>query len=116
MEVSDFNNNRYTSPNQLQTMSHYFIAQIKINDEIEYQKYIDKAGGIFKKYNGEYLAIDNEPVILEGTWDYTRTVLIKFRSKSDFEAWYNSTEYKEIISHRLNAANCDSLLVKGIDE
>ena len=95
-------------------MSYYFIAQIKINNEIEYQKYIDKSGDIFKKYNGEYLSVDNEPVLLEGKWDYTRTVLIKFNSKNDFEDWYNSAEYQEILKHRLNAAHCDTLLIKGL--
>ncbi len=95
-------------------MSYYFIAQIKINDENEYQKYIDKSGDIFRKYNGEYLSVDNEPFILEGKWNYTRTVLIKFKSKTDFEDWYNSDEYQEILKHRLNAANCDTLLIKGL--
>ena len=95
-------------------MSYYFIAQIKINNKIEYQKYIDKAGDIFKKYNGEYLSVDNEPVILEGEWDYTRTVLIKFKSKNDFIDWYNSEEYKEILEYRLKAADCDTILIKGL--
>lgn len=97
-------------------MIYYFIAQIKINDEIEYQKYIDKAGSIFKKYNGEYLSIDNDPLILEGKWDYTRTVLIKFDSKNDFEDWYNSDEYKEILAHRLKAADCHTILAKALDK
>lgn len=48
-------------------MSYYFIAQINMNDETEYQKYIDKAGGVFEKYNGEYVAVDNEPTVLEGS-------------------------------------------------
>jgi uncharacterized protein (DUF1330 family) len=94
-------------------MCYYFVAQIKIKDELEYQKYIDKAGAIFKKYNGEYLSVDNEPVILEGEWDYTRTVLIKFKSKNDFNDWYNSDEYKAILKHRLKAAKCDTILIKG---
>lgn len=29
-------------------MDHYFVAQIRINDNHEYQKYVDKAGEIFK--------------------------------------------------------------------
>jgi len=97
-------------------MDYYFIAQIKINDEIEYQKYIDKAGSVFKKHNGEYLSIDNEPVTLEGKWDYTRTVLIKFESKKDFEDWYNSAEYKEILALRLKAADCDTILAKALEK
>lgn len=98
----------------MRNMSYYFVAQIRIKDEIEYQKYIDKAGDIFKKYNGTYLCVDNEPVILEGKWDYTRTVLIEFNSKKDFEDWYNSNECKEILVFRLKAADCDTLLVKEL--
>ncbi|NJN25979.1 MAG: DUF1330 domain-containing protein [Cyclobacteriaceae bacterium] len=97
-------------------MSYYFIAQIKINDIYEYQKYINKAGEIFKKYKGEYLSVDNGPNVLEGDWDYTRTVLIKFNDKKDFADWYNSDEYKEILAYRLKAADCDTILIKGLDK
>ncbi|NLD49766.1 MAG: DUF1330 domain-containing protein [Clostridiaceae bacterium] len=96
-------------------MSYFFIAQIKIRDDKEYQKYIDKAGEIFKKYNGEYLSVDNNPTILEGNWNYTRTVLIKFQDLNDFNEWYNSKEYREILKHRLLGADCDSILIKGLD-
>jgi len=96
-------------------MSYYFIAQIRIKDDIEYQKYIDKAGYIFKKYKGEYLSVDNNPQILEGDWDYTRTVLIRFNNKKDFNGWYNSSDYQNIIKHRLKAADCDTILIKGLD-
>ena len=96
-------------------MSYYFVAQIRIKDDIEYQKYIDKAGGIFKKYNGEYLSVDNNPQVLEGEWNYTRTVLIRFNDKNDFDEWYHSTDYQNILQHRLKAADCDTVLVKGLD-
>ncbi len=96
-------------------MNYYFIANIKIEDPEEYQKYIDKSEEVFKKYNGKYLAVDNAPILLEGEWgDYTRTVLIEFKTKSDFEDWYNSDEYQAILKHRLNAANCDTILVQGL--
>jgi uncharacterized protein (DUF1330 family) len=96
-------------------MSYYFIAQIKINDEKEYQKYIDKAGDIFKKFNGEYLSVDNSPLVLEGKWNYTRTVLIKFPTIKDFERWYHSAAYQNILKYRLKAADCDTILIKGLD-
>ena len=95
-------------------MNYYFIAQIRIKNENEYQRYIDKSGDIFSKYKGEYLSVDNEPVILEGKWDYNRTVLIKFCSKTDFDDWYNSDEYQEIIKYRLASADCDTVLIKGL--
>jgi uncharacterized protein (DUF1330 family) len=97
-------------------MPYYFIANIKINDETEYKKYIEKSGSIFSKYKGEYIAVDNNPVIIEGNRQYTRIVIIKFKTKEEFDEWYNSREYKEILQHRLSAANCDSILVKGLNE
>jgi uncharacterized protein (DUF1330 family) len=96
-------------------MTHYFVAQIKINDPVEYEKYLDKFDDIFSGYKGEYLAIDESPTLLEGHWDYTKSVLIKFRSKQDFEDWYYSADYQKILKHRLSASKCDTILVHGLD-
>jgi uncharacterized protein (DUF1330 family) len=94
-------------------MSYFFIANIKIHDPEAYQKYIAGASEIFQKYNGTYLAVDNQPEVLEGEWNYTRCVIIGFESKHDFEAWYHSKEYQEILKHRLAGAQCDTILVEG---
>ena len=94
-------------------MSYYFVASIRIRDEQEYQKYLERAGEIFARYRGTYLAVDNEVEVLEGGWNYDRSVLIQFNSKEDFQAWYDSEEYQEIIQYRLRAADCDTILVKG---
>jgi uncharacterized protein (DUF1330 family) len=96
-------------------MNYYFIAQIRMKDDEEYQKYIDKTAEIFEKYNGEYLCVDNNPMVIEGNWNYTRTVLIRFESVNDFHDWYNSPEYQAILKYRLTAADCDSILIKGLD-
>ncbi len=96
-------------------MTHYFVAQIRINDPEEYEKYLERFDEIFSKYNGEYLAIDESPTLLEGTWDYTKSVLIKFGSKQEFEEWYYSEEYQAILKHRLNAAKCDTILIQGVE-
>jgi uncharacterized protein (DUF1330 family) len=96
-------------------MTHYFVAQIKINDPAEYNKYLEHFDGIFSKYKGEYLAIDESPTLLEGNWDYTKSVLIKFNSKQDFEDWYYSEDYQKILKHRLASAKCDTILLEGLD-
>ena len=96
-------------------MTHFFVAQIKINDPGEYDKYLERFDEIFSKYKGEYLAIDESPTLLEGNWNYTKSVLIKFNSKRDFEDWYYSKDYQTILKHRLNAAKCDTILLEGID-
>jgi uncharacterized protein (DUF1330 family) len=96
-------------------MAHYFVAQIKIHDQNEYDKYLDKFDDIFSRYKGEILAVDEAPSILEGSWSYTKSVIVKFPSREDFEDWYYSAEYQEILKHRLRAAHCDTLLVEGYE-
>ena len=54
-------------------MKHYFIEQRKITEPSEYQKYIDSVSEFFSKYKGEYLAVDENPTILEGRWNYTKS-------------------------------------------
>lgn len=94
-------------------MSYYFFAQIRMNDLQEYQKYLDEADSIFKQYKGKYLVVDNDPKVIEGNWDYTRAVLIEFPSEDTFYEWYNSADYQRILKHRIKAAHCDSILLKG---
>ena len=96
-------------------MIHYFVAQIRIENPQEYEKYLDKFDDIFSRYKGEYLAIDESPTLLEGDWNYTKSVLIKFHSKKDFEDWYYSDDYKRILKHRLKASKCDTILVEGMN-
>ena len=67
-------------------MSAYFIANIKIYDEDEYNKYLEKVDEVFAKFNGEYLVIDKNPTVLEGEWNYSRAVIIKFPTQQDHPA------------------------------
>lgn len=94
-------------------MNVYFIAQIQITDESVYQKYLNSASEIFEKYNGKYLAVDDMPICLEGFWDEARIVLIEFPTKEDFNTWYCSDEYQQILKHRLEGAMCNSILISG---
>lgn len=96
-------------------MSYYFVAQIQIHDEEEYNKYLNSAESVFRKFEGRYLAVDTNPTVLEGDWAYGRIVIIQFPDRGAFQRWYNSPEYQSILRHRLKAAKCDTLLVKGSD-
>lgn len=94
-------------------MNYYFILNIKINDMNEYQKYLNEVDQVFSKFKGRYLAVDQGPKIIEGSWDYSRVVIIGFETIEDFNGWYYSDEYQRILKNRLNAAKCDSLVVRG---
>lgn len=94
-------------------MSYYFVVNIKINDQLEYQKYINKVDEVFSKFNGKYLVVDDNPKLLEGDWDYSRIVIIEFETETEFNQWYNSKEYQEILKYRINASQSDGILAKG---
>ncbi|KUO69318.1 MAG: hypothetical protein APF77_16125 [Clostridia bacterium BRH_c25] len=96
-------------------MGCYFVAQIQISDKDEYQKYLDGVDEVFAKFNGKYLSVDEDPEVLEGDWSYSRIVIIQFPNEMELKRWYRSQEYQTILQHRLRAAKCDTLLVKGIE-
>ena len=97
-------------------MSCYFIAQLSIHDHNEYKKYLNRFDSVFEKYDGEVIAVEKNPVILEGDWDYSRLVLIRFSNEDEAGRWYQSPEYQSILKHRLNASNGTVLLINSRSE
>ena len=95
-------------------MAYYFIANIKIHNPVDYQKYLDRCQHVFDKYSGKYLVVDNDPVVLEGKWEFDRIVLISFPTVEDFNDWYHSPDYQEIVKYRLENALCNTILAKGL--
>ncbi len=94
-------------------MAAYFIAQITIRDDEEYQKYLDGFDEVFSRFNGKVVAVDDDVRILEGEWPHGRTVVIRFPGEKELLAWYDSAEYQRIARHRRNASEANIVLVKG---
>ena len=63
-------------------MACYFIAQINIHDQVEYQKYLDGFDEVLDGYEGSVVAVDDDVTVLEGKWPFRRTVVIQFSSKA----------------------------------
>ena len=94
-------------------MSCYFIAQITIHDRETYQQYLDGFDAIFARYKGKVIMVDDDPSILEGEWNYTRIVMIRFPDKSEARRWYESPDYQELVQYRWGASNADIILAMG---
>lgn len=95
-------------------MAVYLIAQITIHDRARYEEYGSGFMEIFSKYDGKLLAVDEAPEIMEGEWDYTRTVLIEFPSSEQAKRWYNSEEYQSLAQHRFASADASIAMIKGL--
>ena len=95
-------------------MAVYLIGQLEIRDREEYGKYEAGFLEIFAKYEGEFLAVNEEPEILEGEWPYTRTVMIRFPSLEEARRWWSSSEYQSLAQHRRRASKGNIVLVAGL--
>ena len=49
---------------------------------------------VFEPFSGTMLSVDEEPTILQGDFDFTRSVLIEFPSAEKAMAWMTSPEYQ----------------------
>lgn len=94
-------------------MSCFFIAQINIHDQAGYDKYLEGFDEVFSRFKGEVLVVDDQATILEGSWPYTRTVLIRFPDKREAEIWYKSAEYQKLARDRWQASIANIVLVEG---
>ena len=94
-------------------MSGYLIGTIDIKNPEAYKEYLAKVTDIVEKFGGEYLVRAGEYTVMEGKWDYSRNVVIKFPSYEKALEWYNSEEYKPVKKIRLDNSISDAIIIKG---
>ena len=94
-------------------MPAYIIALQVIKDRDELNKYRALVHDVLDKYEGEAIISNETQQVLEGTWPYTKTVVIRFPSIQQATRWYNSKEYQDIIEYRHRAAVTDMIVIDG---
>ncbi len=93
-------------------MSVYIIAQINIHDRETYNRYEAGFDEVFMRHKGFVTSVDEDPVVLEGEWPFTRTVLLTFRSEEQARAWFESPEYQQLAEIRRAASTANIIMVK----
>jgi uncharacterized protein (DUF1330 family) len=92
-------------------MTVYVIGTFTVTDENLFNEYQAKAGISAAKYNIIPVAIDKHPEILEGALPGQQIGLLKFASRADVDAWYNSPEYTQARAIRHRSAETPFMLV-----
>ena len=95
-------------------MSGYAIAQIEVNNPENYKEYLAKVTDIVTKFGGELLVRGDEFSHVEGEWKNSRNIIIKFPSYEKALEWYHSEEYKPVRQIRLDNANTNQIIIKGV--
>lgn len=93
-------------------MACFIFAQISIDNRDEYMKYETGFDSIFENYRGKVLIVDDDPVVLEGDWKYSRAVLIRFPNEEEARRWFDSPEYRELARIRHANSTGDIILIQ----
>lgn len=88
-------------------MKAYWVAQVNVNDNEQYQQYIDAAKEVFPKYNAKFIVRTESPEQLEGS-AFMRHVIIEFDGIETALRCYHSQEYQYAKS--LRAGCCDVIV------
>ena len=91
----------------------YWIAHVEVTDPDEYQKYASRAPAAIEKYGGVFLARAGKHTELEGSLGRSRNVVTEFPSYQAAVDCFNSPEYQEARSYRLNAGEASITIVEG---
>nr|WP_315242235.1 DUF1330 domain-containing protein [uncultured Flavobacterium sp.] len=96
-----------------QTKHHgYMIANYEIKNQATFQKYMDAAGTLAPKYNGEVTIFDFNAKVLEGKGKPVFGVA-EFNSLKEAEKFYNSQEYTLARRFRITSTEGTVLLAQG---
>jgi uncharacterized protein (DUF1330 family) len=91
----------------------YLIAQLNIRDRGRYSQYVAGFMEILSRYGGRLLSVDESPDLIEGKWDFTRTVLLEFPSEAAVKSWYHSEDYQRLVQHRHASSDANIVVIKG---
>jgi uncharacterized protein (DUF1330 family) len=94
-------------------MSAYFVLHNRMRDGRTLDAYIPKALETMAPYQPEVLVLDENTEVIEGSINLPRTIVIRFKSRDDAMAWYNSPEYRAVLPLRLEATEGFAVLVDG---
>jgi uncharacterized protein (DUF1330 family) len=92
----------------------FVLVQIDVHDWDGYRQYGSAAHlEIFDKFGGRLVGADDAVEVVEGSWPFTRTVVIEFPTKVLARAWYESDEYQAVVGLRHASATSNLVIVDG---
>ena len=94
-------------------MAAYLVVDCKVTDPKRYEDYKRLAPPAIAQYGGRYLARGGETVVLEGTWEPNRIVVLEFPDLEQARKFYDSPEYRNARAVRAGAAQMNMIAVAG---
>jgi uncharacterized protein (DUF1330 family) len=94
-------------------MPAYFVAEVEVTNPAGYEPYRALAGASIAQYGGRFVARGGNSVLLEGSPEPQRVVIIEFADAAAAKRWYNSPEYQKALPIRLANSRARAFIVEG---
>ena len=95
-------------------MAAYLYASVEITDPVAYEDYRKQVPAVITAYGGRYLVRGGVSVPLEGDAPPSRLVILEFPDMARLRAFYDSPEYRPLLSIRKRAACSTLIAIEGI--
>ncbi|KAA9136126.1 DUF1330 domain-containing protein [Microbacterium caowuchunii] len=98
-------------------MTTYLINHLRIPGGVPNEaglQYLERVEATVAAYGGRWLA-QGDPDVVEGAWPGS-VVLLEFPDRASAQAWYESPEYREILTLRTDNAISDLVFIDGLPE
>ena len=95
-------------------MAAYVIADVKVEDPVQYEDYRKMVPATIAAYGGRFIARGGRTEVLEGEWRPNRTVIIEFESVERAKEWWASEEYRAARELRQRTSTGSLIVVEGV--
>ena len=90
------------------------IVDVTATDQEKAAAYRALSGPSVERHGGHFVARGGRTVVLEGSWDPERLVVISFPSVEGAQRWYESEDYAEARAARAGGGTWNMVVVDGI--
>lgn len=94
-------------------MAAYMLVDCSVTDPTKYEEYKRLAQAAVAQHGGRYIVRGGETVVLEGSWQPNRVVVLEFPDMQRARAFYDSPEYRAARQARAGAAKMNMIAVAG---
>ena len=93
----------------------YMVVNLQVSDAATYRVYEKGFFPLLKRYSGQFITFDDQPVTLEGEAPREgRMIIFQFPSEAQARAWYADEEYQALSNHRREGTKLEFLtMVRG---
>ena len=95
-------------------MAVYLIVDVEVKDPAAYQRYRAEVPALIRKHGGEYVVLGGKHEVVEGNWQPTRIVVLRFPDRGSAMAFVDDPEYRPLKELRHRTARTDIVLVEGV--